>query len=53
MSATRKPTIYQALAQKLGRVPTHAELKQDVQRILRETLVEQATGGKLRQRRSA
>jgi hypothetical protein len=31
-----KPTIYEALAQKLGREPTNAELKADVRRILDE-----------------
>lgn len=40
-------TIYQALAEKLGRAPTNAELKADVQRILEESLVELATKGKL------
>lgn len=32
----KKPTIYEALREKLGREPTNAELKADVQRILRE-----------------
>lgn len=44
----RKPTIYEALQAKLGRVPTDAELKADVKRILREGLEEMATRGKLR-----
>lgn len=43
----RKPTIYEALAAKLGRVPTHAELKADVKRILAEGLIELAEKGKL------
>jgi hypothetical protein len=30
----RKPTIYEALAEKLGREPTHNELVADVKRIL-------------------
>jgi hypothetical protein len=33
-ASERKPTIYEALKQKLGREPTHAELKADVKRIL-------------------
>lgn len=40
-------TIYAALAAKLGRIPTNAELKADVQRILREGLQEMAANGKL------
>lgn len=32
--STRKPTIYEALKAKLGREPTHEELKADVRRIL-------------------
>lgn len=43
----RKPTIYEALAIKLGRVPTNAELKADVKRILEEGLVELASKGRL------
>ncbi len=31
-----RPTIYVALARKLGREPTHAELKADVARIIRD-----------------
>ncbi len=30
----RKPTIYEALREKLGREPTHAETVNDVKRIL-------------------
>lgn len=44
----RKPTIYEALEVKLGRKPTHAEVKADVVRILREVTVKLATEGKLR-----
>lgn len=43
----RKPTIYEALMQKLGRVPTNAELKADVERIKEEALVDLASKGKL------
>ncbi len=43
----RKPTIYEALRAKLGREPTNAELKADVQRILGDGLIERATAGKL------
>lgn len=42
-----KPTIYQALAAKLGRTPTNAELKAEVGRILREGTQEMAAKGKL------
>jgi hypothetical protein len=34
--APYKPTIYEALRDKLGREPTHAELCADVRRILSE-----------------
>lgn len=44
----RKPTIYEALAEKLGRTPTNAELKADVNRIKQEALVDLAGKGKLR-----
>lgn len=53
---SRKPTIYEALREKLGREPTHAEVKADVLRILQEGRVEMATDGKLphqRKRRRA
>jgi hypothetical protein len=43
----RKPTIYEALLQRLGREPTNAELKVDWNRILEEGLAERATKGKL------
>lgn len=42
-----KPTIYAALKTRLGREPTNAEIKADVQRILTEGLVERAEAGKL------
>jgi hypothetical protein len=42
-----KPTIYEALAQKLGREPTHAEIKADVDRILQDGLIERAEAGQL------
>jgi len=40
-------TIYDALKAKLGREPTHAELKDDVMRILAEGTQELAAAGKL------
>ena len=43
-----KQTIYQALEAKLGRTPTNAEIKADVERIKTEALVELASKGKLR-----
>lgn len=56
MTAARKPTIYEALRDKLGREPTNAELTDDVKRILREGAEEAAAKGKLphqRKRRAA
>ena len=44
----KQPTIYEALAAKLGRTPTNAELKADVQRIKSEVLIELASKGKLK-----
>ncbi len=44
----RKPTIYEALVTKLGRQPTHAEIKADVKRILQSAIVSLAEKGKLR-----
>lgn len=44
----RKPTIYEALVAKLGRTPTNAELKADVERIKREAIQDLAPKGKLR-----
>jgi len=46
-----KPTIYEALVSKLGRIPTNAELKAEVERIKREAYEEAATKGKLRHQR--
>jgi hypothetical protein len=43
----RKPTIYEVLRDKLGREPTNAEIKADVERIKREALCEVATRGGL------
>lgn len=43
----RKPTIYEALRSKLGREPTNAELKADVERIKAEALAEVARKGRL------
>ena len=49
MSAThRKLTIYESLAAKLGRIPTNAELKADVERIKSSVLQDLAGKGKLR-----
>lgn len=45
--AMRKPTIYEALRDKLGREPTNAELKADVERIKREAVEELASNGRL------
>jgi len=36
----RKPTIYEAMAAKLGRVPTNAELNAECRRIIREGYLE-------------
>lgn len=48
---THKPTIWQALAAKLGREPSHAEACAEVKRILSEaneaSLVARATRGAL------
>ncbi len=43
----RKPTIYEALATKLGRLPTNEELRADVQRIKRDAVVGLASNGRL------
>jgi hypothetical protein len=40
-------TIWNRLAQKLGRQPTNAEAKAEVQRIMSETTIELAGRGKL------
>lgn len=47
----RKPTIYEALRSKLGREPTHAEIKADVKRILADGLREMAERGQLAHQR--
>ncbi len=47
----RKPTIYEALREKLQREPTNEEIKSDVERIKREALEELASDGKLRHQR--
>jgi hypothetical protein len=44
-------TIYAALKAKLGREPTSAELRADVERIKTEALIQCATDGKLRHQR--
>jgi hypothetical protein len=43
----RKPTIWEALASKLGREPTNAEAKAECLRILEEAMIERASKGKL------
>ena len=48
---TRKPTIYEVFRAKLGREPTHAELCDDVRRILAEATRERAEAGKLSHQR--
>lgn len=48
---TRKPTIYEALRNKLGREPTHAELCEDVKRILTESMIERASKGQMQHQR--
>ena len=42
----RKPTIYEALRDRLGREPTNAEVKADVKRILREAWEERNNAGR-------
>ena len=49
----RKPTIWEALADKLGREPTNAEAKAEVARIICEAIVEVAERGKLPHQRGA
>lgn len=44
-------TIWSKLAERLGREPTHAEVKAEVKRILAESLVERAEAGKLAHQR--
>lgn len=43
----RQPTIYEALKARLGREPTPAELRADVQHIIRAGYEQAATQGKL------
>lgn len=40
-------TIWQALAERLGREPSHAEACAEVRRILSDVTIERATAGKL------
>lgn len=44
-------TIYEALAAKLGREPTGAELKAEIARIKEEVLIDLAGKGKLQHQR--
>lgn len=46
-----RQTIWQALADKLGREPTHAEACAEVKRILEESTIERAEAGKLKHQR--
>lgn len=48
-----KVTIWQALAEKLGREPTHAEACAEVKRILEKVTVELAEKGKLPHQRKS
>jgi hypothetical protein len=48
----RKPTIYEALRDKLGREPTNPELRAEVERIKQSALVELAEKGRLPHQRS-
>lgn len=47
----RKPTIYEALAARLERTPTHREQCEEVRRILEEGARERAEQGKLNHQR--
>lgn len=51
MTSPRPLTIWQALALKLGREPSLAEVKADMNRISAEGLVERAAKGKLSHQR--
>lgn len=51
-NATRQATIYEALQAKLGRPPTHEEIKIDVHRILQSVTIKLAGQSKLRFQRS-
>lgn len=44
-------TIYESLKARLGREPTPAELKADVERIKREAIADLAAAGKLNHQR--
>lgn len=44
-------TIWNVLARKLGREPTNAEAKAEVERIMSETTIDMAAAGKLRHQR--
>jgi hypothetical protein len=48
---TTRPTIWQALATRLGREPTNAEACAEVRRILAEATAERAEKGKLAHQR--
>ena len=50
-ATTSKPTIYEALCQRLDREPTHKETCDEVRRILIEATRERAEAGKLRYQR--
>ena len=50
-SCSSKPTIWEALATKLGREPTQAEAADEVRRILEECTIKAAGEGKLRHQR--
>lgn len=49
----RKPTIWEALAARLGREPTHKEACDEVRRILEESTRERAEQGKMKHQRKA
>jgi hypothetical protein len=51
MQTTRPATIYDQLAAKLGRTPTHEETKSEVRRILADGTRERAEAGKLAHQR--
>ena len=44
---SRKLTIYEALAARLSREPTHSEICAEVKRIIHETIIELAEAGRL------
>lgn len=48
---SRKPTVWEALAERLGREPTNKEACAEVKRILSEAHQELAGAGKLRYQR--